>query len=211
MSAAGRVLAPSRSGMLWERFVSGSGLTIALVLAVLLAVTWPIFEARWVALPIPVPLVAVGGLALAAYVVLSNAHAYQGHMFAVIIGGALALVAGMAVVDGGDSGERLRALFASLAAWVAAVPTDEVRQGIPEFAVFITALAWVLGYLGGWWVLRARTAWPLVLLGALVLLLVLSNVGTGATLRLALFMAASALLLIHVSTIRRLSIWRDKR
>lgn len=44
-----------------------------------------------------------------------------------------------------------------------------------------------------------------------VVLLVLSNFGVGRAAWLALFMGASALLMIHVSTVRRLEVWRTKR
>jgi len=43
------------------------------------------------------------------------------------------------------------------------------------FAVFITSLTWVMGYLSSWFLLRKKNAWVAVLLGTAVILVNLSN------------------------------------
>ena len=89
--------------------------------------------------------------------------------------------------------------------------TDELRGGVVEFGIFMLALLWALGFGAGWHALRRRQGWTSVLVGGLVLSLVLGNIAGGTERWLALFMGASVLLLIHMSTVRRIVSWRARR
>ncbi len=209
MTSVSRVLtsAPAPPVSLWGRFISGTGLTIALTVGLLLAVTLPIYDAHWVSGMIPVPVVALAGLALATGFVYTGVSTLRSHLVAIGIGVLLVFLAGLTLTPQAS----IAGLVSELSGWMNAVGTDEVRSGVVEFGIFITAVAWMLGYGGGWLVVRRHMGWPLVLMSAVVLLLVLSNLGGGRAWDLAAFMGMSALLLIHVATARRLGVWRVKR
>ncbi len=71
------------------------------------------------------------------------------------------------------------------------------------FAVFLTALTWLMGYLSTWFVLRKKNAWMAVCLGALVILINLSNLPGGYYFYFGFFFVAAIFLLVQTRLVRR--------
>ena len=200
----------ARTVSVWEQYVGGSGLTLTLAGLLAVAVAWPIQEARWVAHMPPLTVITVVGLVLA---VASHRRSWsppRSHLTALGIGAAVVAGSAVAMTPGVGLG-RVVNLVNELDFWFSGIFTDQVRGGVLEFGIFMLALLWSLGYWGGWLALRKQRGWATVLIGGVVLAFVLANIAGGTTRWLALFMGASVLLLIHMSTVRRLVGWRAKR
>jgi transglutaminase-like putative cysteine protease len=71
------------------------------------------------------------------------------------------------------------------------------------FAVFLTFLTWVMGYLSTWFILRKKNAWVAVCLGALVILVNLSNLPGGYYFYFGFFFVAAVFLLVQTRLVRR--------
>jgi transglutaminase-like putative cysteine protease len=70
------------------------------------------------------------------------------------------------------------------------------------FAVFITSLTWVMGYLSSWFLLRKKNAWVAVLLGTLVILVNLSNLPGGYYWYFGIFFIAAAFLIFQTRMVK---------
>ncbi len=201
----------ARTYSAWEQYVGGDGLTVTLAALLALAVAWPIQQARWVANMPPATLVALLGLALAVVLARAGWSAWRAHLLAAGAGTVVVAFSALAMSPTFGVLERALALGRELDYWFSGVFTDELRGGVVEFGIFILALLWALGFSAGWYALRRRQGWSSVLVGGLVLSFVLGNISGGTARWLALFMGASVLLLIHMSTVRRLVSWRARQ
>ena len=214
MADAARVRAQAagvRAVTLWDRFVTGEGLVVALAGLLVLAVTYPIQDANWVrgmAPPVIIGFLSVGFTTLLARLDLP---AWRVHLLAVGVGAGVVLVTAAAMLEGVPEFVRVLNLYDELRDWTAAISTDEVRSGLVEFGIFLTATSWTLGHLATWMALRHRQGWVAVAFGGAALAIALSNFATDSALSLPLFMAASVLLLIHMATAQRMVGWRSKR
>jgi transglutaminase-like putative cysteine protease len=74
------------------------------------------------------------------------------------------------------------------------------------FAVFITSLTWVLGYLSAWFLLRKKNAWVAVILGTVVILVNLSNLPGGYYWYFGIFFVAATFLIIQTRMARGRSV-----
>ena len=202
--ASGRVV------LLWERFVAGEGLTLTLASLALLSVALPLQQGNWApGMPPPLLIAALGGAAGYA------AHrlgwgALRTSLAGAGAGLALAVAAGASVADGAGVPSRLANAFADVADWAAAVPTDETRAGLVEFAMFLTLVVWAFAASGVWLALRRAHGWTTALLGGVMAAFAVSHLAGWAALRLAAFMTAAAALLIHLSAARRMAGWRSR-
>ena len=200
----------ARAVLLWERFVGGDGLTLTLLSLALFSVALPLQQGNWApGMPPPLLVAALGGASGYAM----NRLGWSGLRTSLAGAGAglaLAVVAGASVAEGAGVPARLANAFADLADWAAAVPTDETRAGLVEFAMFLTLVAWGFAVSGAWLALRRAHGWTTVLLGGVMTAFALSHLGGWLVLRLAVFMTASAALLIHLSAARRMAGWRAR-
>lgn len=76
------------------------------------------------------------------------------------------------------------------------------HRNILFFAVFLTFLTWLMGYLSAWFFLRRRNAWVAAILGALVILVNLSNLPGGYLWYFGLFFVAAAFLIVQARLAR---------
>jgi transglutaminase-like putative cysteine protease len=70
------------------------------------------------------------------------------------------------------------------------------------FAVLLAGLTWLMGYLSSWFLLRKKNAWVAVCLGAVVLLVNLSNLPGGYYWYFGLFFVAAALLIFQTRQVK---------
>ena len=201
----------ARTYSAWEQYVGGDGLTVTLAALLALAVAWPIQQARWVENMPPATLVALLGLALAVVLARAGWSAWRAHLLAAGAGAVVVAFSALAMTPTFGVLARVFSLGRELDYWFSGVFTEELRGGVVEFGIFILALLWALGFGAGWYALRRRQGWSSVLVGGLVLSFVLGNMSGPTERWLALFMGASVLLLIHMSTVRRLVSWRARK
>jgi len=71
------------------------------------------------------------------------------------------------------------------------------------FAMFLTFLTWILGYISTWFILRKRNAWVAVCLGALVILVNLSNLPGRYYTFFGFYFVAAIFLLVQTRLARR--------
>jgi transglutaminase-like putative cysteine protease len=79
-------------------------------------------------------------------------------------------------------------------------------QGTDYFAVFLVYLVWVVGYISTWFFLRRKNAWVAVCLGALVILVNLSNLPDRYYYFFALYFIAAVLLIVRMRLAGRYSL-----
>ena len=200
----------TRTISLWDRYVSGNGLTLTLAAFLVLAVTYPVQRADWVDGMFPPTVIGLLGLAFATMLVHLELSVWRAASWATGVGILVAAIGGTALTSGDNDVHRFVNFLQELNEWVRAVPADETRGGLIEFAVFLIGISWTLGFLAGWMALRRRQGWPTVLLGGAVLSIVLSNAVQNVTIWLAVFMVAGVLLLIHMTTVQRMVGWRAR-
>jgi len=210
-----RVFAPTSAyygkvTTLWDRYVSGAGLTLTLVAFVVMSVAWPIQSARWVGNMPPAVLIAVVAIVLAWALERSDQSNIKAHLIALAAGAVIVVASAISMTPGANGADRVWNLASEINFWLDALGTDEVRAGRVEFASFMLSVNWLLGYIAGWHALRNRQAWAAVLLGGVILSLTLSNIGDSSARSLAMFMGASVLLFIHMATAQRMLRWREK-
>jgi hypothetical protein len=97
---------------------------------------------------------------------------------------------------------RLSQLMTALQSWWQAADTVPAGTEGLSFAIFLVVLTWLIGYISTWFLVRRRNAWVGVSLGALVILVNLSNLTDGYYFYLGLYFLAAVLLLAHVRMIR---------
>ncbi len=206
MRYAGTVNAVS----LWERFIGGIGLTLALVGLVLLSVVMPLREGNWVpGMPSPLLIAVLGGVA--GWAVHQREWTVRRTIVgAVTIGLLLAAYAGTATAQGFPITVRTVNAARDIVQWMAAIPTEETQAGLIEFAMFLTLSVWLLCLFGVWLALRNAHGWTTVLFGGVMLAFALSNLPGGLGWRLGIFMASAVMLLIHLNAVRRIEEWRER-
>ena len=126
----------TRTVSLWERYVSGNGLTLTLAAFLVLAVTYPVQRADWVDGMFPPPIIGMLGLAFATMLVHLGAGGWRASRWAIGVGLVVVAIGGTALTSGADDVHRFVNFLQELNAWVRAVPTDETRGGLVEFGVF---------------------------------------------------------------------------
>ena len=210
LSARMRSVQVVRAVSLWERFIGGEGLTLTLVALLLFTVITPLQEGNWApGMPAPLLIGLLGGVA--AWAMYHRGWtARRAGSTALATGLLLAAYAGTSTAEGYPITRRAYRAAEDVVNWIAAVPTDEIQPGIIEFSMFLTMSVWVLCVSAVWLALRRAHGWTTVLLGGIVLAFALTNLPGGLGWRLGIFMAASVMLLIHLSTVRLMIGWSDR-
>ena len=199
-----------RSATLLQRLAVGPGTTVFLMALLLMVVAWPIQSARWVENMPPLSLMSLGAVAL---VTAGTGLGWSWRLslgLGAVVGVLLVAVSVVGMTPGGGIGDRIETLSDELVFWFEALGTDSIRGGAIEFVAFILAVFWGLGYFGGWLALRRRQGWPTVVGGGLVLSMALANLAVNSTFYLVMFVALSALLLLHLSSLRRQHGWQGR-
>jgi transglutaminase-like putative cysteine protease len=97
--------------------------------------------------------------------------------------------------------------------WWTAVTSGSPSEGTIYFAIFLCLITWVIGFISIWFIVRNGNAWPTVVLGAVMLLVNLTNLPREDYYFLILYFL-SALLLLAVTNLIKVSanllVWRDK-
>jgi len=191
----------------WQSRPQSGYITVLLAALVLFAIAWPIQRANWVnGMPWPV-LLAWGGLGLAVLLFRTGWPAYWAHSLALVIGAVLSLLLLLTMMEDGGTGERVASLQAEYSFWLEGARLKESRGGEVEFATLMFGLFWAIGYGGGWFILKQRQGWVMVLLGGVTMELTLLNLAERFQVHLLLFLAVGLFLLVQLSVVRRQGAW----
>lgn len=205
-----RNLPVARALSLWERYIGGIGLTLTLLGLVLFSVTMPLQDGNWVpGMPAPLLIAVLGSLAGFA-MHMRGWTTRRAVTNTLVVGLLFSAYVGTATADGVSITRRTFDAVADIVQWVGAITTEETQAGAIEFAMFLTFTVWILCVSAVWLALRHAHGWTTVLLGGIMLALALSNLPGELGWRLGLFMATSVMLLIHLSTARRIEEWRGR-
>jgi transglutaminase-like putative cysteine protease len=148
----------------WQGWSSILLLFLVLEIAVL-----SLEQARWITPQPSLTLILVLAVLTVWLLVRSRLPGAAVHFLALIIGVLVTLCQAYILLPPLEFSLRLHRLFASLQFLG---QSDGVN--IP-FAVFLALLVWIIGYVSAWFILRRRNAWVAVSLGAVVILVNLSN------------------------------------
>jgi transglutaminase-like putative cysteine protease len=97
--------------------------------------------------------------------------------------------------------------------WWNAITAGRPSEGTIYFAIFIGLITWIIGFVSIWFIIRRNNAWPTIILGAVMLLVNLTNLPRENYFFLILYFL-SALFLISVTNLIKISAnlleWKDK-
>ena len=177
----------------WRAAVNIVLLFIALEIAVL-----SIEQARWINPQPSLTLTLIFSVLVTWWLARRRLPVVAVHILAVFLGVLMTAWQALNLMTAPDMSSRVSQLMAAVQSWwqtAAAVPPG--AEGL-FFAVFLVLLTWLIGYISTWLLVRRRHAWVGVFLGALVVLVNLSNLTDGYYYYLGLYILAAVLLVTHV-------------
>ncbi|MBI4340119.1 MAG: transglutaminase domain-containing protein [Chloroflexi bacterium] len=139
--------------------------TFFLVLCVVISVVWSLQSAQWTRTP-PLHVSAFIGLAVGVALARARINAFVLHSVAFTLW--LITVAWLFIgfLNAPAGSQGLRYLGERFGQWMFTARTGGISTDALPFAVTLTVLVWVLGYVAGWFTFRRRNVWvPLVLSG----------------------------------------------
>ncbi len=172
----------------------------------LAVVAWSLEQANWVN---PQPsLITALGLAVAAGVMLAYIR-IPGKIAVLIM-----LLIGL-VVTVWQAAQLFTSIeeIPSLQLWWQTVSSSRPNESSVYFAMLLTFMIWVIGFISTWFILRKRSAWPTVFLGTVVLLANLNNLPQDMYYFFPLYFLSAILTLAAVSLAKRRDIliqWKEK-
>ena len=208
--AAGDIRAPLESAWNWiVRWTPAQGwVTLGLFILTLLVTASLVTDARWVELPGlrgTLILSALCGLGLAKI----RRHAALLHPIGLAVGAVVVVWNGSQVI-GGSAYERLGSLGERLSTWYQVASGEGISTDVLPMSMGILGIAWLLGYLGSWFIYRRSNVWVGVLIVGVTILTTLSYLPLDIkyTSRFFLFTLLAMLLIVRMSSIQRQADWQ---
>jgi hypothetical protein len=182
----------------WQEWVNVVLLFIALEIAVL-----SIEQARWITPQPLLTLVLFLSILIVWLLVRSRLPGVIKHILALVSGIIVTIWQVYTLMPPLETTSKFRHLLDVLQSWwtpeVTLIPGEEKIL----FAVFITFLTWVIGYISTWFILRKRNAWVAVSLGGVVILVNLSNLPGSYYYFFGLYFLAAIFLIIQAHMARQ--------
>ncbi len=97
------------------------------------------------------------------------------HPLALIIGAAVTMWQASKLLPPLDIASRVNQLAVALQSWWQTISTSKPSEGTIHFAIFLIFSTWIIGYISTWFISRRQNAWVAVSLGAVTILVNLSN------------------------------------
>ncbi len=170
-------------------------LNIVLLFIVLETGVFSVEKAQWITPQPSLTLTLI--LSVLITLLFARLRLYQAfkHILIIVIGILVTIVQTMALVSAPGVFSRLERVIAVLQPWK---NPDSLL-----FAVFMALLVWLIGYLSTWFLLRKQNAWVGATLGAIVLIINLSNLAGGYFYYFAVFIIAAALFIGHTRLLKQ--------
>jgi len=203
-SATGKKL----PGLLWSvvRIVAGSSWELTSVLLVFLSLAvaaWSIEQANWIT-PQPSLITALFFAVLTSLLLFrSRLSTRKTYLIMVVLGLGVTVWQAVNLMPSSDTESALHN-------WWAAISGIRPSEGTTYFAMFLSMVIWIIGFISTWYVLRKQNVWIAVGLGTLAVLVNLSNLPREDYLFLPLYLL-TALLLIGQVNLARQGIWFGQR
>ena len=195
----------------FERLTPSQGwATLTFLAAVLMVVGSSVNAAGWVDTPGLIPVLiwgALAGLILAKIKV----HAVFLHLaglglgFIVVVWQTASLFEGMPLV------ERVQELWTRLNVWYEAATGGGISTDLIPFSMAILTTAWLLAYLGSWFVFRRNNVWVALVLSAIAILTNLSFLPDKFASRFFLFLFFAMLLVVRMRIVQNEETWSKTR
>ncbi len=172
----------------WQAWVNVILLFVTLEIAVL-----SVEQAHWVTPQPLLSLVLTLSVLIVSVLVRIRIPGIFKHILAVVIGLGITTWQTLNLLEPSETTSKFTHLMNIFQSWwqgsAILVPGDDKII----FVVFITFLTWLIGYLATWIVLRRRNAWVAVILGAVMILINLSNLPDSYYIYFILYFFAAAL------------------
>lgn len=181
--------------------------SLLLVAGVVYSTIWSIQAVYWVDhLSLLTPIAALG---IAVGVVTAKQRYLSGlliHLVTPCIGFLWAFWLTAGAYNKGD----LLAFVRGMQGWFTTAIHGGRADGASLLLLFILTFGFILAYMSAWLVYRTRSPWLAIMVNAAVLLINLSNVGTGDVVILTFFLVASLLLLLRINVYESVMRWRQQ-
>jgi hypothetical protein len=173
----------------WQAALNIILLFITLEIAVL-----SIEKAQWISPQPSLTLTLILSMLVTLLLAQNRIHSVIRHSLVILIGLLVTLWQAQNLASAPDIVSRLDQAIKALA-------TAGMEQTL--FAIFLVLVTWVFGYVSLWFLLKRRNAWVGASLGALVILVNLSNLTDSYYFYLFFYFIAAVLLIAHTRMIRR--------
>ncbi len=189
----------------WQEWLSISLLFLALEIAV-----HSIEQAHWVSPQPSLTLILTLAVLAGWLLVKSRLPGALTYPLALLLGAAVTLWQASSSITPSPTASPLNQLMVALQSWWQATTTAKPPEGTVHFVVFLIFFTWAIGYISTWFILQKRNAWVGASLGAITILVNLSNLPTEHY-RLFFFYLLAAMLLIAQTNLARHHQQLDKR
>lgn len=185
-----------------------TGLLLGLML---LSVTASVATANWTDGLWAASWAALGGMLFAALVARLRLNGLLALALAGLVGAAwVALLSGDQVAPAGATwNEKLILIEDRLDQWLVLVLRGGVAADAFIFLLFCNALAWLIGYIGGWSLFRHHQPWGAILPAGTALLVNLFYAPPQSGLFLMVFVLVGLLLLVRTTLLKRQQAWAE--
>jgi multisubunit Na+/H+ antiporter MnhG subunit len=173
----------------WQAWLNIILLFITFEIAVL-----SIEKAQWIHPQPSLTLTLILAMLVTLLLIRSSLHSALKHSLVILIGLLLTLWQAQGLMSAPDIFSRVNQAITALAA----AGTERTL-----FAVFLVLVTWIFSYISTWFLVRKRNPWVGASLGALVILVNLSNLTDSYFYYLYLYLIAAVLLIAHTRIIRR--------
>ena len=195
-------------GLLWSAIRGGVGspqewVCVLLVFLTLGVATWSIEQAYWIRPQPSLTTVLALGVLAGLLLVRSRLSAWIVCPVMVILGLGVTVWQTVGLMPYSETESALRA-------WWVAASGARPSEGTTYFAMFLSLVVWVIGFVSTWYVLRRRNVWVAVGLGTLTVLINLSNLPREDYLFLPVYLLAAMLLIGQVNLAKQ-GVWFGRR
>ena len=190
-----------------RQFTPSEGwLTLVAVLAPLFVIAWTISEAAWAETPSLFFVLMVGSL-MGLGVAKSPGWQTAWHAGAALVGSAFVYWQLSTLTETPGWIEPFRVLNMRLAEWSETATEGGISTDTIPFAVFLTAMAWVIAYVSTWAAFRRRSVWLSVVPGGLAMFSNLSYLPEQFGFQMFVYLAFAMLLIVRMNSLNQWNAW----
>ena len=193
---------------LYHRFNPSQGwATLALMLGMLLIVGSSVDAADWVASPGLMDVIFLGSLAGLILAKIKIPFFFL-HPIGLALGIVVVIWQTTGLTDTDTLASGVLEILDRVDIWYEAARNDGISTDLLPFALGITALGWLMGYVGSWYVFRSSNVWVAIVLGGTALLTNLSFLPDKFGSRFFLFTFFAMLLIVRMSVVQSHILWK---
>jgi len=154
----------------WWEWVSILLVFLTLEIAVL-----SIEQARWINPQPSLTLTLVIAVLLGLFLAKRRLPGAVKWCIVIIVGAGVTIWQASTLLPPSETSSTIKQLVVSLQSLWQTVSMAQASEGTMHFAIFLIFFTWIIGYVSTWFILRRQNAWVVVALGAITILVNLSN------------------------------------